>query len=128
MRIQLRILKHLNLSGEEVLFLSDSIEELDAAGKEGIQTCQIDRQKTGNCVHSFNEIEVNPKCTLYSEKGSPLREIHDNEKISVIINITPICKSFCNKPNIIKFTLLDDVIYELPLNKSYLNEYIFLLY
>ncbi|WP_106477509.1 acireductone synthase [Phytohalomonas tamaricis] len=58
-----RILDTLGLPGQEVLFLSDVVEELDAAQEAGLQTTQLVREenmKTGvHCVaHGFDEVSV----------------------------------------------------------------------
>lgn len=58
-----RIIAELNLSPEAVLFLSDVVEELDAAKQAGMQTLQLVREGTqaGNthaCVSRFDEIEL----------------------------------------------------------------------
>ncbi|MGP5190908.1 acireductone synthase [Vreelandella alkaliphila] len=58
-----RIIAELDLSPEAVLFLSDVVEELDAAKQAGMQTLQLVREGTqaGNthaCVSRFDEIEL----------------------------------------------------------------------
>lgn len=59
----LNILKALGLKGEEVLFLSDVIEELEAAKNAGMKTTLLDRDHSREArghpkVNSFNEIEL----------------------------------------------------------------------
>lgn len=57
----LNILKFLKLKGDEVLFLSDVVEELDAAKASGMKTTFLDRDNTRNSKNhprasSFTEI------------------------------------------------------------------------
>jgi len=50
----LKIAEELNLTPEKILFLSDMVEELDAAREAGMQTYLISREKTvtsANCLH-----------------------------------------------------------------------------
>ncbi|MBS0652590.1 MAG: acireductone synthase [Verrucomicrobia bacterium] len=60
-----RIATELNIAPERILFLSDSIEELDAARKAGMQTVLIARdgmEAPDNCPHycasSFSQVDV----------------------------------------------------------------------
>ncbi len=62
------IAKAINQPAENILFLSDISEELDAAASAGMQTCRLvregDAQIEKNCVHpqvrSFADIGLNP--------------------------------------------------------------------
>ncbi|MDF1780311.1 MAG: acireductone synthase [Alcanivoracaceae bacterium] len=56
-----RIAKKIGVSANEILFLSDIVEELDAAKQSGMQTMLLDRQhqaapSTHNVVDSFSDI------------------------------------------------------------------------
>lgn len=57
-----RIVKELELNANDILFLSDIAEELDAAKEAGMQTIQLIRDETTDPtenhlnIHSFNEI------------------------------------------------------------------------
>lgn len=54
----------LNLPGEQILFLSDIVQELDAAAAAGVKTIALDRQCIGEgfgshpVVHSFDQIDL----------------------------------------------------------------------
>jgi len=57
------IVTQLDISAQEILFLSDVVEELDAAASVGMQTIQLVREQgmtTGahTIVHDFNEISI----------------------------------------------------------------------
>ncbi|MBU2019159.1 MAG: acireductone synthase [Bacteroidetes bacterium] len=56
------IAEELNISANQILFLSDIKEELEAAAKAGFQTCQLVREKNTvswpTHVSSFNEISI----------------------------------------------------------------------
>jgi enolase-phosphatase E1 len=57
-----KIAKEINESPADILFLSDIVEELQAADDAGFQTIQLLREETipawKTCVHSFNEITL----------------------------------------------------------------------
>ncbi len=57
-----KIVEELNLEAETILFLSDIREELEAAEKAGMETCQLVRPGTEknwkNNVSSFEEIII----------------------------------------------------------------------
>ena len=57
-----KIAEEINESPADILFLSDIVEELQAADDAGFQTIQLLREETipawKTCVHSFNEITL----------------------------------------------------------------------
>ncbi len=62
----LTIANQINYPPQEILFLSDVIEELDAARTTGMQTCLLIRNTTDSnsrpthpCANDFNQVEIN---------------------------------------------------------------------
>jgi enolase-phosphatase E1 len=57
-----KIAEAVNVSAESILFLSDIVEELEAAKAAGFQTVQLVRPGTAatweKCVNDFTEIEL----------------------------------------------------------------------
>ncbi|MDV3468873.1 acireductone synthase [Stenotrophomonas sp. C3(2023)] len=65
-----RIVQTIGVPAPEILFLSDVVEELDAAREAGLQTCLLDRRddypqpRTGEATHAHTRVESFEQITL----------------------------------------------------------------
>jgi len=65
-----RIVQTIGVPAPEILFLSDVVEELDAAREAGLQTCLLDRRddypqpRTGDATHGHTRVESFEQITL----------------------------------------------------------------